>query len=98
MPPDIYEKSKPEFVAPLVLFLASKDCPVSGNIYNVGMGFFNRAAVVTGPGRVLSGDGEFPTVETVQKLWDQASSLEGGKEYPSLTPQVGDVLAAFEKA
>jgi NAD(P)-dependent dehydrogenase (short-subunit alcohol dehydrogenase family)/acyl dehydratase/putative sterol carrier protein len=97
MPPDMYAKSKPEFVAPLVLFLSSRDCPVSGGIYNVGMGFFNRAAVVTGSGSVLNPDGEPLTAETVQAMWKKAGSLDGGQEYTSLNQQVGELLTAFTR-
>ena len=46
MPPELFERSRPEFVAPLVLYLCSDRCPVSGNTYNAGMGFFNRAGVI----------------------------------------------------
>ena len=48
---------EPELVAPLALYLVSEQCPVSGNIYNVGMGCFNRAAMVTGPGAVVGDAG-----------------------------------------
>ena len=34
--PDVIEKLKPELVAPMALYLVSEQCPVSGNIYNVG--------------------------------------------------------------
>jgi NAD(P)-dependent dehydrogenase (short-subunit alcohol dehydrogenase family) len=51
-PPDLLEKLKPQFVAPLVLYLCSKQCPVTGGIYNAGMGYYNRAAVISGPGRM----------------------------------------------
>jgi NAD(P)-dependent dehydrogenase (short-subunit alcohol dehydrogenase family)/acyl dehydratase len=97
MTPDLFARSKPEFVAPLVLYLVSKRCPVSGNIYNVGLGYFNRAALVTGPGAVLSRQGQLPSVETVRAAWGKSISLTGGKEYDSLSQQVGDVLAAFAK-
>jgi NAD(P)-dependent dehydrogenase (short-subunit alcohol dehydrogenase family) len=50
MPPELFEKSKPEYVSPLVLFLCSDRCEASGNIYNAGLGVYNRAAVITGPG------------------------------------------------
>ena len=50
LPPDLFEKLRPEFVAPLVLYLCSEQCPISGAVYNAGMGVFNRAAVVAGPG------------------------------------------------
>jgi len=96
MPPDLFARSKPEYVAPLVLYLCSDHCPVSGNIYNAGMGFFNRAAVVTGPGRVLVKEGEDPGPETVMENLEAISDLSGGKEYRDLNAQVGDALAAFQ--
>ncbi|WP_319523820.1 SDR family NAD(P)-dependent oxidoreductase [uncultured Desulfosarcina sp.] len=96
MPPDLFARSKPEYVAPLVIYLCSDRCPVSGNIYNAGMGFFNRAAVVTGPGRVLVKDGVDPMPETVMENINAISDLSGGKEYGDLNAQVGDALAAFQ--
>ncbi|MCB2147646.1 MAG: SDR family NAD(P)-dependent oxidoreductase [Deltaproteobacteria bacterium] len=96
MPPEMFAKSKPEFVAPLVLYLCSDRCPVSGNIYNAGMGFFNRAAVVTGPGKVLAKDDQLPTPETVMANLEAISDLTGAKIYHDLNAQVGDALIAFQ--
>jgi NAD(P)-dependent dehydrogenase (short-subunit alcohol dehydrogenase family)/acyl dehydratase/putative sterol carrier protein len=95
LPPDMFEKMKPEFVAPMTLYLCSEQCPVSGNVYNAGMGFYNRAAVVTGPGTVVSGSGEFLTVEDVENALGNIGSLKGGKEYFQLNDQVGDVFNAL---
>ncbi len=98
MPPEIFEKMDPAFVSAMTLYLCSERCPVSGNIYNAGMGFFNRAAVVTGPGVVLTAkDGEFPAVEEIRDRIDAISSLENGKIYWQLNDQVGDVFAAFSQ-
>ena len=83
MPPELFEKMKPEFVSPLVLYLCSKECDVNGNIYNAGMGFFNRAAVVTGTGTTI-GDGENPPeIEDVVNHFDTIASLKNGKVYLS---------------
>ncbi len=57
IPPEVLEKMKPEFVAPLVLFLSSEKCPVTGRIYNAGVGYYGRAAMMTSPGTVI-GDGK----------------------------------------
>ncbi len=95
LPPDFFEKLKPEFVAPLVLVLASKDCPVSGNIYNAGMGFFNRAAIVTGPGAVVGDGQEIPTPEQVASAWKNIAKLAPAKEYVQLNEQIGDLLTAL---
>ncbi len=96
LPPDFFAKLKPEYVAPMVLYLSSDMCPVSGGIYNAGMGFFNRAAVVTGPGVVISGENQIPAPEELVQHWDQVTSLKNGKEYWHLNEQIGDLLAAFD--
>jgi NAD(P)-dependent dehydrogenase (short-subunit alcohol dehydrogenase family)/putative sterol carrier protein len=97
LPPDVIAKLKPELVAPMALYLVSEQCPVSGNIYNVGMGCFNRAAIVTGAGTVVGDDGEIPTPEQLLGQWEKVTDLKGAKEYGNATEQVGDVLQAFTK-
>ena len=96
-PPDFFEKTKPEFVSPMVVYLSSEECPVTGNIYNVGAGCFNRVAMVTGPGLVVQGKDEFPTVDDIVAQKSAIESLSHAKEYFQLNDQVGDVLMAFEK-
>ncbi len=95
MPEDLFKKMKPEFVSPMTLFLCSEECPVSGNIYNVGMGFFNRAAMVTGGGTVV-GDGKTAPLpeELMAKLAD-ITTMDQGKEFQHLNDQVGEIMAAF---
>jgi len=81
LPPDLADQLKPEFVVPLVLYLCSEQCPVSGGVYNAGMGFYNRAAVVNGPGLWLGSDEEMPTPEMVAAHWPQIISLQGAQAY-----------------
>ncbi len=96
MPPDIFAKMDPEYVSAMTLYLCSDRCAVTGNIYNAGMGFFNRAAVVTGPGAVLkTKDGEYPTAEDVRDNLRQISSLNNGKEFFQLNDQVGEAMTAL---
>ena len=97
LPPDFLDKLKPEFVAPMALYLVSEQCPVSGNIYNAGMGCFNRAAIATGPGMVVTGKSEFPAPEDLAAQWDAIASLTSAKQYADVTEQIGDLLAAFNK-
>lgn len=95
MPPDLFEKLKPEFVAPLVLYLCSDQCPVSGRIYNAGMGYFNRAAILTGPGTVVGDGTEVPTPEEVASKMKQIMSMEGAREFANATEAFGPMLEAF---
>ncbi|MCG6911279.1 MAG: SDR family NAD(P)-dependent oxidoreductase [Deltaproteobacteria bacterium] len=97
LPPDFFEKLKPEFVAPIALYLCSEACDETGGIYNAGMGCYNRAAIVTGPG-VVVGDGQaVPTPEELVAQWDKAKSLEGAKTYFQLNEQIGDLIGALAK-
>jgi putative sterol carrier protein len=95
IPPEILEKMKPEFVAPLVLFLASEKCPETGRIYNAGVGFYNRAAVMTSPGAVIGDGKKVPAVEEVGAAWEKIVSLKGAREYGQLNDLMGDMLTAF---
>ncbi|MCB2189381.1 MAG: SDR family NAD(P)-dependent oxidoreductase [Deltaproteobacteria bacterium] len=95
MPPEIYAKLKPEFVAPLVLYLASDQCTDTGLILNAGLGYINRAAIATGPS-VLVGDGQTPpTLEQVHAAFTQIDSLEGAELFDSATAALTPMLTAL---
>ena len=97
LPPDFLDKLKPELVAPMALYLVSEKCPVSGNVYNAGMGSFNRAAMATGSGAVVGDGEEIPTPEQLVSQWDHIATLKDAKEYRDLSEQIGDLLAAFSQ-
>ena len=92
LPSNLRGKMKPEFIAPIVLFLCSEECPDSGKIYNAGMGFYNRAAIMTGPGTLVENGKTVPTVEDVVAHWERISSMDGAREYDNTNDFVGDIL------
>ncbi len=96
MPTEIFEKSKPEYVMPMVLYLCSEQCPVTGNIYNAGMGFFSRAAVCTGSGALIKGKDGIVSADDISTKIKQISSLKSSKEYFQLNDQVMDLIAAID--
>ena len=79
LPPDLFEKLKPEFVAPLVLYLCSEDCRDTGLIINAGVGFFNRTIIVSGPGTLIGEGKTVPTVEAIHQNWKSLQTLEGAR-------------------
>jgi NAD(P)-dependent dehydrogenase (short-subunit alcohol dehydrogenase family)/acyl dehydratase/putative sterol carrier protein len=95
LPPDLLEKLRPEFVTPLVLYFCSDQCEDNGLIINAGMGYFNRAAIVTGPGTVIGGGTSVPSLEDIHKNWKAINSLEGAEEFPNATAAFGPMLDAF---
>ena len=55
----------PDFVAPMVAFLAHEECPVSGEIYAAGAGRFSRVFIGVTEGYVQPG----ATIEDVAEHW-----------------------------
>ncbi|HBL52958.1 MAG TPA: short-chain dehydrogenase, partial [Syntrophaceae bacterium] len=88
LPPDLLAKMKPEYVAPIVLYLCSEACEATGMIYNAGAGFYNRAAIMTSPGIVVGGGKKIPSIEDVSANWAKIMDLKGAKEYGQLNDLV----------
>jgi len=80
MPPDMFERMQPDFVAGIVLYLCSETCAESGDIFNAGAGFYSRAAILTGAGAILSDGKTIPTPEEIRDHWEKINSLEGARE------------------
>jgi NAD(P)-dependent dehydrogenase (short-subunit alcohol dehydrogenase family) len=89
MPPEIFQKLKPEYVTPLVLYLSAEENQDSGMIFNCGAGWYSRAAIMCMPGVAL-GDGkrDIP-VEEIKENWAKIKSLEGGKPIGSVAETFG---------
>ena len=92
MPPDVVDKVKPEYVAPMVVYMCSEQFQESGKIYTAGGGYFSRAAVVEGPGIFLDTAAGI-TPDMIAEQIEKISSLDGGREYSSAMDQTGYVLS-----
>ncbi|MBW1786970.1 MAG: SDR family NAD(P)-dependent oxidoreductase [Deltaproteobacteria bacterium] len=95
LPPEMFEKLKPEFVTPLVLYFSSEGCKDTGMTINAGMGYFNRAAFVTGPGTAVGDGTRIPTVEDIHENWDAINDLTGGREFANVTASMMPIIEAF---
>jgi len=98
MPPDLFQKSKPEFVAPVVMYLCSAQCEETGGIFNTGMGYFNRAAILTGPGAQIGDADNIPTPEAIHANWDRINTMDGAKEMADANEGLFALIAPPEPA
>lgn len=92
MPPDVVDKVKPEYVAPMVVYMCSEKFQESGKIFTAGGGYFSRAAIVEGPGVFFDTEAGI-TPDMIAGKIEQISALEGGSEYDSAMDQTGYVLS-----
>jgi hypothetical protein len=89
LPPDLFNKLKPDYVMPIVLFLASEANQDSGMIFNCGAGWYSRTAIVCAKG-VTIGDGKrLIKPEEIQDNWNAIKALDEAKPLGS----VGDSFA-----
>ena len=96
LPPEMFQRLRPQFITPLVLYLCAEQCPVTGSVYNAGGGYFNRAALAVGPGVNLAAGEEPPSPEQVAAQMERIKSLAGCAEYDDATAALSPMMAALE--
>lgn len=94
MPPAVLEKLLPEFVSPVVAYLCSEECQVSGNIFTAGGGYVGRAAIVESKGAVLPDI----SIEAVRDNIDKISDMTGAEEFSNAFDEVSKRLATATAA
>lgn len=92
IPPELKRRAAPEFVAPLVLYLASERCTSDGAVFNTGMGHVSRAAMVMAPPVALGEPGAPATVERIHAEFSRIDALEGGREMPDANAAIAALL------
>jgi len=97
MPPEFFEKLKPEFVTPLVVYLSSEACEDSGYIFNCGMGWYSRTAIMMASGALIGDGSRDITVEEVRDSWKKIISMDGAKEVGSVQETFGEMLPLIQK-
>ncbi len=91
MPPEMFAKLNPAYIAGIVLYLCSEECQDTGAIFNAAAGYFSRAAMMTGPGIHLGAD-KVPTPEDIRDNWEKINSMAGAKHYTELNAAIMDFL------
>lgn len=84
MPPEMLAKLKPEFIAPLVLYLCSGNSKTSKMIFNCAAGWFSRAEILCAKGTVIGDGKQDISPEAVADAWDIISGLEDAKPLSSV--------------
>lgn len=82
LPKEVVEKTKPEFVAPLVAYLAHESCPESGGLFEVGAGYvaklrWNRS------GGVVFDPVETLTPESLSTKWEEVVDFNKNPTFPN---------------
>ncbi|CEF71597.1 Estradiol 17-beta-dehydrogenase 8 [Strongyloides ratti] len=93
MPEDMVEALKPEFVTPLVIYMAHESFPHSGGIYEAGAGWYGQVQFYRSQGKVIPQ----ATAEDVANNWDTISCMKNAKHYESGKDILTDLLGALSE-
>ncbi len=77
MPPALLDRLEPEYVSPLVAYLASESCTDTGRVFSVGGGYMARVALLEGPGATFD---DVPSPEDVADAWSRIEELGPGAQ------------------
>ena len=77
LPPEVFEKLTPEYVAPVVAYLCSEEVPDTASVFIVGGGKVQRAALFENDGVTFSG---VPSVDEVAAKWNEIDDLSAAKQ------------------
>ncbi|KAJ9049387.1 hypothetical protein DSO57_1025122 [Entomophthora muscae] len=94
MPPEIVEMLKPDYVAPLVAFLAHKDVPESGAVYETGSCWISKVRWQRSKGAGLPVTGEI-TPEQVAAIFPKICDFTQHTYPRSLAESVQLMFSAF---
>jgi NAD(P)-dependent dehydrogenase (short-subunit alcohol dehydrogenase family) len=77
LPPEVFEKLTPEYVAPVLACLCSEEVPDTASVFIVGGGKVQRAALFQNDGVTFSG---VPSVDEVAARWNEIDDLSTAKQ------------------
>ena len=76
LPPEVFEKLTPEYVAPVVAYLCSEEVPDTASVFIVGGGKVQRAALFQNEGVTFD---HVPSVDEVAAKWGEITDLSAAK-------------------
>ncbi|MGV7906141.1 SDR family NAD(P)-dependent oxidoreductase [Mycobacterium kansasii] len=77
LPPEVFEKLTPDFVAPVVAYLCTEECADNASVFIVGGGKVQRAALFQNAGVTFDTP---PSVQDVAAHWAEITDLSGAQK------------------
>ena len=92
LPKDMLENLKPEYVTPLVAWLAHDTCKENGGLYEVGGGYFGKLRWERTEGKMFKLGREI-TPEAVRNAWDDVADWKKATHPANITESLSGVMS-----
>jgi hypothetical protein len=76
LPPEVFEKLTPEYVAPVVAYLMTEELPDTDSVFIVGGGKVQRTALFQNEGVTFT---EVPSVDDIAAKWGEITDLSAAQ-------------------
>ncbi|BBZ42615.1 SDR family oxidoreductase [Mycobacterium conspicuum] len=77
LPPEVFEKLTPDYVAPVIGYLCTEECEDNGSVFIVGGGKVQRTALFQNEGVTF---GKPPSVDEVASRWAEITDLSAAQK------------------
>ncbi|XP_063984976.1 peroxisomal multifunctional enzyme type 2 [Diachasmimorpha longicaudata] len=93
LPPEFFNELRPEFIAPVVMWLCHEDCNETGTIIETALGWAGKCHLIRGNGTVLRKSlKDAVTPENVRNNWDAVLNMEEAKRCESIAEATGELM------
>ncbi|NXW84758.1 DHB4 enzyme, partial [Alopecoenas beccarii] len=99
MPQDLVDAFKPEYVAPLVVWLCHESCAENGSLFEVGAGWIGKLRWERSLGAIVRGKNQPMTPEAVRDKWEKVCDFENASKPGSIQESISvlnDALSQIE--
>ncbi|KFU99497.1 Peroxisomal multifunctional enzyme type 2, partial [Pterocles gutturalis] len=99
MPQDLVDAFKPEYVAPLVVWLCHESCAENGGLFEVGAGWIGKLRWERSLGAIVRGKNQPMTPEAVREKWENVCDFDNASKPRSIQESISvlnDALSQIE--
>ncbi|NWH37738.1 DHB4 enzyme, partial [Chloropsis hardwickii] len=99
MPQDLVDAFKPEYVAPLVVWLCHESCAENGSLFEVGAGWIGKLRWERSLGAIVRGKNHPMTPEAVRDKWEKVCDFDNASKPRTIQESISvlsDALSQIE--
>ncbi|XP_042789603.1 peroxisomal multifunctional enzyme type 2 isoform X1 [Panthera leo] len=97
MPEDLLETLKPDYVAPLVLWLCHESCEENGGLFEVGGGWIGKLRWERSLGAIVRQKNQPMTPEGVKANWKKICDFENATKPQRIQESIGSIIGVLSK-
>uniref|UniRef100_A0A8C6DW45 Peroxisomal multifunctional enzyme type 2 n=1 Tax=Moschus moschiferus TaxID=68415 RepID=A0A8C6DW45_MOSMO len=97
LPEDLLDALKPDYVAPLVLWLCHESCEENGGLFEVGAGWIGKLRWERSLGALVRQRTQPMTPEAVKANWTKICDFDNATKPQSIQESIGSIVEALNK-